>query len=498
MSNPSIAIIGLEGSGKTVLMTVLAKKLSTSPTAGGYMDPIGTQTMKRVESTWAALQRGEWPLSTSPGEMFNLTWKMYIQRDAQQVEADVRLIDIAGQDTRMLFGGDDFRSETREHLKPLVEYISNASVVLFVLNIKDYIAETDEERRIDNQVVLKSALDQLSGSKNILLVFAQYDQYEAFVNENGGLDAFCKEYLPYIYNSYISTEKKVFGTARIPMLCISAVNDTQIKINEDGIACRIPVPNFSSRGLEELCRWIVEKVSVLYEKSLPAGQRLVHTADGIQYAFRWCPSGTFMMGSPSSEYGHDSGEKQHQVTLTKGFWMLETQVTQAMWKSVMGNNPSDRAGSNLPVVCVNWNDCQEFCRKLSSKIRMKISLPTEAQWEYACRAGTTGPYAGEIHSMGWCGYLLFGSIHPVGQKNPNAWGLYDMHGNVFEWCQDWEGDYPYDSVINPTGPNSGSKRILRGGCWFDLAVDCRSAYRFSNTVDSRYGHQGFRVMAYSE
>ena len=260
MSTPSIAIIGLEGSGKTVLMTVLAKKLTSLPEAGGYMNPIGTQTMRQVENTWATLQRGEWPPFTSPEEIFSLTWKMYIQRDDQQIESDVRLIDMAGQSTRMLFGGDDFQSETREYLKPFVEYISNASVVLFVLNIKDYIAETDEARRIDNQVVLKSALDQLSGTKNILLVFAQYDQYEAFVNENGGLDAFCQKYLPYIYNAYIGAEKKVFGTKQIPMMCIAAVNDTQVKICEDGVAMRVPVPNFSSRGLTELCQWIIEKI----------------------------------------------------------------------------------------------------------------------------------------------------------------------------------------------------------------------------------------------
>ena len=265
MANPSIAIIGLEGSGKTVLMSVLAKRLSV-PKDGCYLDPVGIQTMKRVEGTWAALQRGEWPPSTPPGEMFSLNWKLYIKRYDQKVEADIRLIDLAGQDTRQLFNNDDIRRETREHLKPIAEYLANASIVLFALNIKDYIAETDDERRIENQAVLKSALDQLNGSKKILLVFTQYDQYETFVNECGGLEAFCRKHIPYIYNAYLSTEENVFGTQRIPTLCLSAVSDTQVQIGADSIARRVPVPNFSSRGLDELCKWIVEDICAPYKE----------------------------------------------------------------------------------------------------------------------------------------------------------------------------------------------------------------------------------------
>ena len=249
-----------------------------------------------------------------------------------------------------------------------------------------------------------------------------------------------------------------------------------------------------------------------YTKQAPAvehkaGDRLVKTVDGVEYAFRWCPSGKFTMGSPKSEWDaakitrKDYDETQHEVTLTQGFWMLETEVTQAMWQSVMGSNPSSFKGDNLPVDHVSWDDCQDFCQKLSSKIGMKITLPTEAQWEYACRAGSTGPYAGELDAMGWYGRNSDGNPYPAGQKKANAWGLYDMHGNVWEWCQDWYGEYPSGTVTDPTGPDSGSEHICRGGSWLDLksasAQNCRSANRDSSMPDFQGANLGFRVVGSS-
>ena len=266
MANPSIAIIGLEGSGKTVLMTVLAKRIATPSDKGYYLEPIGVQTMRRVESAWTTLQQGEWPPSTPPGEMFNLYWVLHINRNAQNIDADIRLVDLAGQDIRQMFNNDDFRNAAPEHLQPLVEYISNASTVLLVLNIKDYIAETDNERRIDNQIVLKSALDQLSKSKKVMIVFTQYDQYDEYLKLNGGLDAFYQQYIPYIYSTYIATKA-------IPTTCVSAVNDTEVKINEAGR--RVPVPNFTSRGLEELQEWLVDEICEYCNPQVPVTQIVV-------------------------------------------------------------------------------------------------------------------------------------------------------------------------------------------------------------------------------
>ena len=243
---------------------------------------------------------------------------------------------------------------------------------------------------------------------------------------------------------------------------------------------------------------LLQKGDVIFAKltTIPlAGKRLEKTVDGVKYAFRGCPAGSFKMGSPSSESGRDNDEgPQHEVTFTKGFWMLETEVTQAMWRSVMGSNPSHFKGDNLPVEQVSWDDCQEFCKKLSNKIGMKISLPTEAQWEYACRAGTTGVYAGDLDAMGWYSSNSGSETHPVGQKQANAWGLYDMHGNVWEWSQDWYGDYPSGSVTDPTGPKGGSHRVIRGGGWNYYAQYCRSAIRNGRTPGNRSLHLGFRLV----
>ena len=226
-----------------------------------------------------------------------------------------------------------------------------------------------------------------------------------------------------------------------------------------------------------------------------AGERKTFTVNGVEFAFRWCPPGTFMMGSPESEKERDDVETQHIVTLTKGFWMMETQVTQKQWEAVMGDNPSYFKGDDLPVEQVSWFDCQEFCKKCS-ELGLPVQLPTEAQWEYACRAGTTGAYAGNLDEMAWYWGNCYKTetTNPVGKKTPNAWGLYDMHGNVWEWCQDWYGPYPGGSVTDPTGPSIGSYRIYRGGSWEFNAGSCRSACRLFFFPADRRVHLGFRVV----
>ena len=194
---------------------------------------------------------------------------------------------------------------------------------------------------------------------------------------------------------------------------------------------------------------------------------------GAEMEMVWCPAGMFTMGSPKEEEGrHPFGEDQRRVRLSKGFWMAKTEVTQRQWESVMGNNPSWRKGDDLPVDCVSWVDAREFCR------RAGMQLPTEAQWEYSCRAGSTGAYAGELDSMAWHVGNSGGTLHPVGQKRPNAWGLFDMHGNAMEWCADWGGrGTELSPVTDPTGPASGTGKLLRGGWVISDARDCRSAWR---------------------
>lgn len=179
--------------------------------------------------------------------------------------------------------------------------------------------------------------------------------------------------------------------------------------------------------------------------------------------------GAFLMGSPENETGRTVDEGPQRRVSVPGFYIGKYEVTQAQWRAVMGNNPSSFKGDNRPVENVSWNDAQEFCRKLSQMTGKTYRLPSEAEWEYAARAGTTGPYAGNLDAMGWYEKNSGGKTQPVGQKQANAWGLFDMHGNVWEWCEDfWHANYngaPTDGSAWLSGGDS-RYRVLRGGSWF--------------------------------
>jgi formylglycine-generating enzyme required for sulfatase activity len=220
--------------------------------------------------------------------------------------------------------------------------------------------------------------------------------------------------------------------------------------------------------------------------------------------------GTFMMGSPESEEGRKENETQHKVTISKDYYLGVYEVTQAQYEKVMGKNPSYFQGAivgnenaNLPVENVSWDDTVEFCKKLSDlpeekKAGRLYRLPTEAEWEYACRAGSKAAYSFGANSKTLGDYAWFGEssgsqTHPVGEKKANAWGLYDMHGNVWEWCSDWYGVYPKGAVSDPVGPPEGSPRVFRGGGWDNWAEHCRSANRSGIVPSHRNDLCGFRV-----
>jgi formylglycine-generating enzyme required for sulfatase activity len=224
----------------------------------------------------------------------------------------------------------------------------------------------------------------------------------------------------------------------------------------------------------------------------PGDTKIVELGGGVKLELAWCPAGSFLMGSPEGEADRNKNEMQHRVTLMKGFWLGKTEVTQRQWEAVMGSSPSNFNGADLPVETVSWDDCQVFVRKLNAKAGGgRFRLPTEAEWEYACRAGTAGPYAGILGDMGWYSENSDKTTHAAGQKRANAWGLFDMHGNVWEWCQDWYGDYPAGSVTDPAGSGSGVDRVSRGGSWGIGAGLCRSAGR--NRVAPYYRFYGLGV-----
>jgi len=228
--------------------------------------------------------------------------------------------------------------------------------------------------------------------------------------------------------------------------------------------------------------------------------------NSLEMRFVYIPPGEFMMGSPKDEPGRWNNEIQHKVTLTKGYYMQTTEVTQGQWKAIMGSNPSyfKDCGDTCPVENVSWDDAQTFIEKLNQKEGTdKYRLPTEAEWAYAARAGTKTAYhwgdkpdcSKANYGSGWsdeCKGKNPGKTVRAASFLSNDWGLYDMHGNVWEWCQDWYGNYPADAVTDPAGPGTGSSRVLRGGGWNYGARNCRSGYRGYNTPDSLDYSVGFR------
>ena len=218
--------------------------------------------------------------------------------------------------------------------------------------------------------------------------------------------------------------------------------------------------------------------------------------NGLKLEMVLIPAGEFIMGTPASDLDawskYGNGKLQHRVQITKPFHLGKYLVTQEQWEAVMGNNPSRFKGPKNPVEQVSWADCQQFIDKLNQrqgKPAGKFQLPSEAQWEYACRAGSlTRYYFGDdkeqLGEYGWYDKNSGRQTHPVGGKKPNAWGLYDMHGNVWEWCQDW--------LDEPTGAETGSARVIRGGSWSSPDWDCRSEFRFGGPGNGN-NMLGFRV-----
>ncbi len=205
--------------------------------------------------------------------------------------------------------------------------------------------------------------------------------------------------------------------------------------------------------------------------------------NGATQRMRWIAPGHFTMGSPPSEVDRDQDEVQHAVILSHGFWLGDSEVSTPFWQAVMGGNANGGDGP-LPAA-TSWEDGQKFFAKLNEvKPGLGADLPSEAQWEYACRAGTTGPTYGPIDSVAW--YLVtsadaYGNnlLHPVKQKQPNAWGLYDMLGNAWESTRDWYGEYPAGAVSDPPGPASGNRHVVRGGSARNAAGSCRAAWRWA-------------------
>ena len=254
---------------------------------------------------------------------------------------------------------------------------------------------------------------------------------------------------------------------------------------------RAPVGNRPAAGSDSPAAGAGRVASTPADAPLRAGETRVF--DGMEFV--WVPAGEFRMGSTSSE-AVDDEQPVTQVRISRAFWLGKHEVTQPEWQGVMGTNPSEFSGcAQCPVERVSWNDARGFIARLNEQGGgNRYRLPTEAEWEYAARAGTTGDRYGNLDAIAWYGENSGFRTHPVGGKAANAWGLHDMLGNVWEWVGDWYGRYPGGSVTDPRGPGSGSARVFRGGGWNFSASFCRSSLRYAGTPGNRFNLLGFRLL----
>ena len=245
-----------------------------------------------------------------------------------------------------------------------------------------------------------------------------------------------------------------------------------------------------------------------WEEDAEWGLAATLNLNGVRQTFRWIQPGTFLMGSPKGEVGRSKDETRHEVILTRGYWLADTACTQALWQAVMGDNPSRFTDDPAnPVERVSWDDIQVFLDRLNELVPgLAAGLPSEAQWENACRAGTSTPFSfgenitpAQVNYDGIVPYAggeegeYRARTVPVKSLPPNPWGLYEMHGNVCEWCADWYGDYPQGPQIDPSGPPEGVERVMRGGSWGTYGRYCRAAYRFMLGPGGRDDTIGFRL-----
>ena len=240
---------------------------------------------------------------------------------------------------------------------------------------------------------------------------------------------------------------------------------------------------------------LIGALSVMAQEVKTEKVHVVDLGKDVKLEMMLIPVGKFMMGSPKSEKDRLEKEAQHEVTISKPFYIGKYEVTQDQWEAVMGDNSSVLKGGKLPVTNVSWDDCQKFIKNLNAKTNGGYRLPTEAEWEYACRAGTTTAYSfGDKMTPKDANYLdsKIGKPVEVGSYKPNAFGLYDMHGNVWERCEDWHGDYPF-AVTDPKGPATGENRVLRGGSFSLIESKARSSFRSDLTPTDRYFSSGFRL-----
>lgn len=287
-----------------------------------------------------------------------------------------------------------------------------------------------------------------------------------------------------------------------------AIHDTSPARRDDSVPSSGPHQSFEAAALPVASASVRASAPWQHAPWDRTDQLVNCEALGVGLRMRWIPPGAFLMGSPPGETGRRENEgPRHSVNLTHGYWLADTPCTQTLWLAVMGGNPSHFAEPEHPVENVSWDECQIFLHRLRIAVPyIHWRLPTEAEWEYACRGGTAGAtWVGDLDlrrqrvptldEIAWYGANAGGRTHPVGMKGANPFGLFDMLGNVCEWCSDWLGEHSALPTTDPTGSLKGTFRVCRGGAWSSVAGDVRAAFRDGFSASDRHVHLGFRLAA---
>jgi formylglycine-generating enzyme required for sulfatase activity len=476
-----VAIVGVEGSGKTVLMAALAEQYGTISPDRPYLMP-ENQAAFSFMTHIPHLMRKEhrWPQATGVDSLRYLKWSLRLGSD---VLKDVEMLDYPGELYRLAFG-EHSEAELAAHRKEVHEFLDHivtSDMLVILLNLKDVMDLGRNHRNAETVWITRGILDyarKIPGIKDVLLVFTQADRYMDQLQAEGGPKGVLARHIPMLTVLH----------PKLECLAVTAVNTT----DADGL----PMTDYQSIGLTALMSGMIGPATMQCSVHGAKGQSCsldVDLGSGISMPMMHIQPGSFVrkVGWIFS--------RECRVAISRPYMIGKFQVTQEQWQQVMGNNPSKEHGMTLPVTNVSWNDCQKFFLKLNERIpEGSFRFPTEDEWEYACRSGSTCAYCfgdgeGKLMDYAWYYDNSNGMPHPVGMKKPNAWGLHDMHGNVWEWCYDWYGAYGREAVKDPEGAASGSYRVYRGGGWLNGADYCRSADRGNIIPDYRGNYVGFRA-----
>ncbi len=356
-------------------------------------------------------------------------------------------------------------------------------------NFADYGVEKLESNRTYELVVTASGGAQAEQKQKLTIRYTPSSATVLVDNKMvKGKNGVAQTTLPVGQHSYIVVCDGYESEEGMVKLKASAPSNLQITLSKEATATQ----------QSTVAQQIVAQQPVMQTPVTNSDNISIPVKDGISIDMVRVEAGTFTMGAtPEMENPLEHEKPTHKVTLTNDYYIGKYEVTQALWKAVMGKNPSEFKGESLPVEKVSWNDCQKFIGKLNSITGKKFRLPTEAEWEYAARGGKKSrgfQYSGSsnLSDVAWYKDNSNSKPHTVGSKQANELGIYDMSGNVWEWCQDWKGSYSSSSQVNPTGAASGSGRVIRGGGW--RATGCHSSYRTYNEPGNRSGNLGLRLV----